>query len=102
MRQGGDRTLGKVRILAVCGMGLGSSLILRMGIEKALKEIGVSGTVDVMDLSSIHGQKADYIFASEEIADKIHHPAEVISVKNLTDRKVIKEKLIEVLDRRID
>lgn len=81
-------------------MGLGSSLILRIGIEKALEEIGIEGTVEVKDLSSIQGERADFIFASEEIADKINHPAEVISIKNLTDRKAIKEKVQEAINRR--
>lgn len=81
-------------------MGLGSSLILRIGIEKALEEIGIEGTVEVKDLSSIQGERADFIFASQEIADKINHPAEVISIKNLTDRKAIKEKVQEAINRR--
>lgn len=89
-----------IKILAVCGMGLGSSLILRIGIEKALEEEGIDGTVEVKDLSSIYGEKADFIFASEEIADKIDHPAEVVSIKNITDRKAIKEKVLEAINRR--
>ncbi|SFL41358.1 PTS sugar transporter subunit IIB [Halanaerobium salsuginis] len=83
-----------MRILAVCGMGLGSSLVLKMNIEKVMDQEGIKGTVDVKDLSSIQGEKADFIFASEEIGKKIDHPAEVISVKNMTDRNEIKEKVL--------
>ncbi|MFW5961409.1 MAG: PTS sugar transporter subunit IIB [bacterium] len=83
-----------MRVLAVCGMGLGSSLVLKMNIEKIMEQEGIEGSVEVKDLSSIMGEQADYIFASEEIGAKIEHPAEVISVKNMTDKNEIKEKVL--------
>ncbi len=84
-----------MRVLAVCGMGLGSSLVLKMNIEKIMELNEIKGSVEVKDLSSIQGENADYIFASEEIGAKIEHPAAVISVKNLTDKKEIEEKVLE-------
>lgn len=59
-----------MRVLAVCGMGLGSSLVLKMNIEKIMEQEGIEGSVEVKDLSSIMGEQADYIFASEEIGGK--------------------------------
>jgi len=88
-----------MKILAVCGMGLGSSLILKMNIEKAMDAEGIKGIVEVRDLSSIHGERADFIFASEEIAEKIEHSAQVYSVKNMTDKKEIKDKILEASQR---
>ena len=41
-----------VKILAVCGMGLGTSLILRMNAEKALKQLGIEADVEVSDMGS--------------------------------------------------
>lgn len=83
-----------MRILAVCGMGLGSSLLLKMNIEKILEQENIKGSVEVKDLGSIQGEIADFIFASDEIGQKIEHPAEIISIKNLTDKNEIKEKVI--------
>ena len=88
-----------MKVLAVCGMGLGSSLILKMNIEKAMEEEGIKGTVEVRDLSSIQGERADFIFASEEIAEKIEHNAQVYSVKNMTDKNEIKEKVLKASKR---
>jgi len=88
-----------MRVLTVCGMGLGSSLILKMNVEKIMEEEGIKGTVEVKDLSSIQGERADFIFASEEIAGKIEHPAEVISIKNMTDKNEIKKKVLEASQR---
>ena len=41
-----------MKILAVCGMGLGTSLILRMNAEKALKQLGIEADVEVSDMGS--------------------------------------------------
>ena len=73
---------------------------MKMGIQKALETEGIKGKVEVKDLSSIRGEDADLIFASEEIAEKIDHPAEVIKVKNVTDKEAIRKKVVEVIERR--
>ncbi|HVH31853.1 MAG TPA: PTS ascorbate transporter subunit IIB, partial [bacterium] len=36
-----------MKILAVCGMGLGSGLLLRMQAEKALRQLGVEADLEV-------------------------------------------------------
>ena len=39
-----------MRILAVCGMGVGSSLLLIMNAQKALRELGVKADVEQSDI----------------------------------------------------
>ena len=62
-----------MKILAVCGMGLGTSLILRMNAEKALKQLGVQADVDVSDIGSARAlaRTADLILTSEELAEQL-------------------------------
>jgi PTS system ascorbate-specific IIB component len=87
-----------MRILAVCGMGLGSSLMLRMGVEKVLKAEGIEGTVEVSDVSSAKGEKADIIVAAPEIAEQLGgHSAKVVAIKNMADKNEIKEKIMEYI-----
>ncbi|OCL25400.1 PTS ascorbate transporter subunit IIB [Orenia metallireducens] len=87
-----------MRILAVCGMGLGSSLMLRMGVEKVLKAEGIEGTVEVSDVSSAKGEKADIIVAAPEIAEQLEgHSARVIAIKNMADKNEIKEKIMDYI-----
>lgn len=77
-----------MRILAVCGMGLGSGLLLRMQAEKALDRLGVDADVEVADIGSARGgmQSADVIVTSEELAAQLGggHAA-VVVVKNFVD-----------------
>lgn len=53
-----------MKILAVCGFGVGSSLILRMTITKCLNELGLEADVQNTDITDAKSYKADAIFTS--------------------------------------
>ncbi len=47
-----------IKIAAVCGMGLGSGLLVRMGVERALKKAGYKEnlfSVETTDISTAKG-----------------------------------------------
>jgi PTS system ascorbate-specific IIB component len=88
-----------MKILAVCGLGMGTSLILRMNIEEVLAAEGVSAEVEHSDASSANGEKCDYIVTTREIAGSLTNPqGEIIILDNFIDkdeiRKVLKENKI--------
>lgn len=62
-----------MKILAVCGMGLGSGLLLRMQAEKALRKLGIQADVEVSDMGSARAMAntADLIITSEELAEQL-------------------------------
>lgn len=41
-----------MKILAVCGLGQGTSLILRMNVETVLRDMGVDADVEHIDVSA--------------------------------------------------
>jgi PTS system ascorbate-specific IIB component len=89
-----------MKILSVCGNGLGSSLILKMAVEKVLKSENIKANVVVSDLGNAKGLDADYIVASPEIAERLkEHKATVIAIKNMMDKNEIKEKLISQINK---
>jgi PTS system ascorbate-specific IIB component len=89
-----------MKILSVCGNGLGSSLILKMAVEKVLKSENIKANVVVSDLGNAKGLDADYIVASPEIAERLkEHKATVIAIKNMMDKNEIKEKLISQINQ---
>lgn len=89
-----------MKILAVCGLGQGTSLILRMSIETVLSEKGVVADVDHMDVSLAAGTDADYIFTSNELAQNLrNHRAKVIVVNNYFDKKEVETALQEVFEK---
>lgn len=87
-----------MKILCVCGLGQGTSLILRMNVENVLNGMGVNADVEHTDVSTASGTAADYIITSTELAQSLQgHEAKVVIVNNYFDNDEIKQKLEEVL-----
>lgn len=83
-----------LKIFAVCGMGLGTSVILKSRLKEALDNQGVEYSLDVTDAGTASGQDADLIFTSDELASQIRsRNAQVVIVNNFTDRGEIREKV---------
>lgn len=66
-----------MKIVCVCGMGLGSSVIAKMNIEQVLKKMDLSATVDTCDLGSVRSVPADLYVTTRELA--VSMPAEIQS-----------------------
>lgn len=89
-----------MKILAVCGMGLGSSLLLRMQVEAALKELGIQGArVEVADVSTAKGMASDLIITSPQFEERLRGGVPVVAIKNYVDKQEIRIKLAEALNR---
>ncbi len=87
-----------LKVFAVCGMGLGTSVILKSRLKEALDAQGVDYDLDVTDASAASGQAADLIFTSDELAPKIRNKnAKVVIINNFTNRAEIKEKVDDAL-----
>jgi len=91
-----------VKILAVCGMGLGSGLILRMQAEKALKELGIQADLEVADIGKARAlaSTADLILTSEELAQQlVGVKPRIVTIKNFIDLREMVTKLGDAIDR---
>ncbi len=85
-----------MKILAVCGMGLGTGLLLRMQAEKALKEIGVVADVEVADIGTARAlaSTADLIVTSEELAQQLGAvKPKIVTISNFIDLREMVTKL---------
>lgn len=85
-----------MKIVAVCGMGIGTSVLLKMNAEKALRAMDVDADVEAADIGTARGaaRTADVVLTSAELADEIGEVrAEVIVIDNFTDVNEITEKL---------
>lgn len=60
-----------MKILAVCGFGVGSSMVLKMTIEKVLRGLGIDAEVENTDISTAQGTKCDFILTSNELAENL-------------------------------
>lgn len=81
----------RVNILTVCGVGSGSSLILRMYVEDVLEEFGVRYRVQAGQVSEAKGSKDDIVLCSNEFLSVTEGAtAKVIPIKNFTDKDELK------------
>jgi PTS system ascorbate-specific IIB component len=90
----------RVNILTVCGVGSGSSLILRMYTEDVLDDLGVRYKVSAGQASEGRGTNADIVMCSPELVSVCEgSSAEIVPIKSFTDKGEIREALTGVLTR---
>jgi PTS system ascorbate-specific IIB component len=84
-----------MKLLAVCGMGIGTSVLLKMNAEKVLRLLEIEATVDATDLASAQTRRdAQVILTTPDLVDKLQGlPAEVIAIEHFFDLEEITEKL---------
>ncbi|MBT9281087.1 MAG: PTS sugar transporter subunit IIB [Hydrogenibacillus schlegelii] len=83
-----------LRILVVCGHGLGSSFMLSMTARKACEELGIEAEIGHTDFSSAKSERADLYIATQDIADQLEDGTRtVIKVLNIMDRQFLKEAI---------
>ncbi|WP_018930422.1 PTS sugar transporter subunit IIB [Gracilibacillus lacisalsi] len=84
-----------MKILAVCGMGFGSSMMLKMTVEQVLKDLNQVADVETADFSTAAGLQADLIVTNTEFAKQLDDGSKpVIAINNIADGQEVKEKLI--------
>jgi PTS system ascorbate-specific IIB component len=85
-----------VKILAVCGMGLGTGLLLRMQAEKALRELGIDADLEVADIGTARAlaSSADLILTSQELAAQLGQvKPKIVTIDNFIDLREMVTKL---------
>ena len=77
-----------MKILTVCGLGMGSSLIL--------KQHGIQASVEHMDVSSAASANADVVITNAELVDNLKHlSCPVVVVNNYIDNAEITAALTQ-------
>ncbi|MBQ9840561.1 MAG: PTS sugar transporter subunit IIB [Erysipelotrichaceae bacterium] len=89
----------EIRVLSVCGMGFGSSLMMLMTAQDIGKKYGVKVVGEACDLGSWKGRTGhlDCIIASSEIAKQIDSEIDVVSINNIINKDEIEEKIKKYL-----
>ncbi|MCL2180771.1 MAG: PTS sugar transporter subunit IIB [Treponema sp.] len=81
-------------IVCCCGMGMGTSLLAKMNIEKALGNIGAKGIeVEHSTLTEAKGSHFDLFIVSKDLADAAKTLPNVLILNNIMDIKEAETKL---------
>lgn len=84
-----------MRIATLCGMGFGTSMMLKLTIEDILKAEGIKAEIIPWDLGSYKGGNADIIVAPTDMERHLKDAKGiVVLIRNLVDKEEIKEKVL--------
>ncbi|GIT82154.1 PTS ascorbate transporter subunit IIB [Leifsonia sp. LS1] len=89
-----------MKIVAICGVGLGTSGILKVNAERVLERLGIDADVTATDVGSLSTAAADaqVILSSPELVERIGTTnADVIVIENYFDLDELERKLDEAL-----
>lgn len=88
------------KIVAVCGQGLGSSLLIEMNLKKAVAELKLDEIeVTHTNINSFDGsdEKILAVICGADLSDSINYDNKII-LNNLLDQTEIKNKIVEFLN----
>lgn len=88
-----------LQVLAVCGLGMGSSLILRMTTDTVLARMGISASVENTDLSAARSTEAHVIIGQGMHISELEGAAPVIvTVDDFVDEAALEARLRPALE----
>mgnify|MGYP000013382495 CR=1 FL=1 len=88
-----------MKIIAVCGAGIGTSVLLKMNAEKVLRSLDLEATVEAADIETARASRdAQILLTTPELVEKLQGlPSEVIAIEHVFDLGEIGEKLSAAL-----
>ncbi|SKC89656.1 PTS sugar transporter subunit IIB [Maledivibacter halophilus] len=91
----------QLKVLAVCGFGVGTSLLLKMNIADVLRENGIDAETENADITTAASCSADIIFTSNELYDQLVSKVDIplVKINNFMDKNEIEEKGMDAIKK---
>lgn len=92
-----------LRIMAVCGSGLGTSFMVEMNIQSILKDLGVSSdqvNVGHTDLGNASANQADVWIVAKDLENSVAHLGDVRVLNSIIDMNELREVITEVVKEK--
>lgn len=88
-----------MKILVICGSGIGTSLILEMNVRKITKELGIPVEISHKSLDLASSCQADIWIGTKDSAKELREMGKekVIEVTNIMNKASLKEQLEKIL-----
>lgn len=90
-----------MKIMAVCGHGIGSSFMMEMNIKKVLTKLGIEAEVEHTDLASVSPDDADIFVMGKDIASSATSLPQdrIVIVTNIVSAAEFENKLSEYFNK---
>lgn len=87
-----------IKIVTVCGAGVGSSMMMRLFSQQILDEEGIEADVEASDISSVSPDSYDILITTSDFADTLRESsARIVRIDNMMDKPYLKEQLLEAI-----
>lgn len=90
-----------LKIVAACGNGMGTSMIIKLKVEKLMKDLNIDASVEALSMGQSKSltNSVDIIIASSHLTSEFvtNQKAKIVGVTNLMDENEIKSALNPVL-----
>jgi ascorbate PTS system EIIB component len=91
--------MATLRIMTVCGFGLGTSLILKMTVDEVLQAHNIQAETFCSDADTAVGQSYDLVITSGDLEKLFTHvPEPVVVIDNFLSTDEVAEKVIPVIN----
>ncbi|WP_027119338.1 PTS sugar transporter subunit IIB [[Mycoplasma] testudinis] len=90
-----------LKIIAACGNGMGTSMLIKLAVQKICKELNIEAEVEALSMGQSKGMvnSVDIIICSTHLVENFatDKRAKIVGVKNLMDKNEIRNALQKVL-----
>lgn len=84
-----------MKILVVCGHGLGSSFMVEMNVQEALKNLNAPSDIEVehSDIMTASPEMADVFICGKDLEENAERLGDVLVLDNILDKNELEQKL---------
>jgi ascorbate PTS system EIIB component len=87
-----------VRIATLCGMGFGTSMMLKLSVEEVLAAEGITAEVLSWDVGSFKSQQVDVVVAAADMRRQLEGAGVPVAlIDNLVSKQEIREKVLAAI-----
>ncbi len=92
-----------LRIMTVCGFGLGTSLVLRMTLDDVLQKHNIKAETFCSDADTAVGQQFDLVLTSQELRHLFEETeTPVVVIENFLSTNEVEEKALPIIAKLIE
>lgn len=97
-----------MKVLAVCGMGVGTSLLLKIKMEKIFKDLGLDAELDITDIGVAATYDFDICVTTKSFYNTLRRNVgegdprydSIIEMVNVMDENLRREKITEMCKKK--
>ena len=86
-----------IKIVTVCGAGVGSSMMLRLFAQQIVKKHQINAEVDASDIGSINPNDYDVVVTTSDFASRLSTNTAIIRMDNMLDKTYLEKELLKLI-----